>query len=291
MASDYYLSAHTSFKKNQRSETLIIKALQNKFGNRTIEDLSKADVLSLRDEMIHKGRSGSTVCHYLNAISQVYQMLTNEWGLQTSNPVIGVKRPKQGAPRHVRLSPLAVKALFEACSKSSEALISPVVLVALETAMRQGEILALEWKDVDFSKRRIYIRSSKNGQARCVPASNKVLEILQSLPRDSCSSVFPIRATSLRKHYKKAVRRAELHWDEASDNPFKDLTFHDLRHQALSHLSDLGLNVIELSEISGHRTLNMLKRYTHPTIEVMLRKIDGNQDLSYPTTRHPPKYV
>lgn len=273
-AADYYLRTHTPLERNHRSETLILKALKERFGDRGLYKVGQPEVAALRDELLHKGRSGTTVCHYLNAISKVYQMVSQEWALSVNNPVTGVKRPRQNPARVVRLSDEAVETLLEACDTATEPLLGPIVRVALETAMRRGEILALSWKDVDPSRRRIYINTSKNGLARCIPASKRVLEVFQSLPKDDPQRIFSVGAESLRKHYERAVRRAKLQWGNDENNPFTNLTFHDLRHQALSQLSDRGLNVIELAEISGHLTINMLRRYTHPTLEAVVKKMD-----------------
>lgn len=283
IAADYYLQTHTPLKQNRRSETLILKALRERFGDYQIDKLDQAAVAALRDEMLSKGRSGTTICHYLNAISKVYQMLYDEWSLKVINPATGIKRPKQNPPRIVRLSTEAVNALLASCNAASEPLLTPIVRLALTTAMRRGEILALDWKDIDTLRRRIYINTSKNGLARCIPASAQALAVLQSMPKTQCSKVFPVAAESLRKHYERAVRRAQSAWSDKANNPFTNLTFHDLRHQALSQLSDDGLNVIELAEVSGHRTLSMLKRYTHPSLDAILMKMDQSSSSSPPT--------
>ena len=273
-AADYYLRTHTRLKRNERSETLIMNALKHKFGDLRVDEIIQPTIAGLRDEMIQNGRSGSTICHYLNAISQIYKTLASEWGLQVSNPVTGVKRPKPNPPRIVRLSSEALEALIKACDAASEPLLTPIVKVALETGMRRGEILNLQWSDIDHARRRIYINRSKNGLARCIPASRRVLEVFDAVPKAHGSCVFPIGAESMRKHYERAVRRAGVQWLSKDENPFMNLTFHDLRHEALSQLSDRGLNVIELSEISGHKTIGMLKRYTHPTLDAIAMKMD-----------------
>jgi integrase len=273
----HYERTHTRFKKNHRSEALILKALANRFGELPINRIGQPEIAQLRDQLLQKGRSGTTVAHYLNAVSKVFQMLKAEWGLDIANPVIGIKRPKPNPPRVVRLSREAIDTLLEACEAASEPLLTPIVKVALETGMRRGEILNLQWKDIDYERRRIYVNKSKSGLARCVPASRQVLEVFETVPKAHGSCVFPIGAESMRKHYERAVCRAKTQWCKDHENPFTNLTFHDLRHQALSQLSDRGLNVIELAEISGHKTIQMLKRYTHPTLEVIIAKMDRTE--------------
>jgi len=274
MACEHYERTHARLKKNHRSEALILKALTNRLGGLQVNKIGQPDIAQLRDELLHKGRSGTTVAHYLNAVSKVFQMLKTEWGLDVTNPVTGIKRPKPNPPRIVRLSREALDALLQSCEVASEPLLAPIVKVALETGMRRGEILDLQWKDIDQKRRRIYVNRSKNGLARCIPASRRVLEVFEDVPKTNGSSIFPIGAESMRKHYERAVHRAKVQWSHDGENPFANLTFHDLRHQALSQLSDRGLNVIELAEISGHKTIGMLRRYTHPTLDVVIAKMD-----------------
>jgi len=277
MACEHYERTHSRLKKNHRSEALILKALANRFGELTVNRIGQPEIAQLRDDLLLKGRSGTTVAHYLNAASKVFQMLKAEWSLDIANPVTGIKRPKPNPPRIVRLSREAVDVLIKACEAASEPLLTPIVKVALETGMRRGEILNLQWTDIDHGRHRIYINRSKNGLARCIPASRRVLEVFDSIPKTHGTAVFPIDAESMRKHYERAVRKAKEAWSQTTKNPFNNLTFHDLRHVALSKLSDKGLNALELSEISGHRTLTMLKRYTHPSHEVLLRKINAQE--------------
>ena len=273
-ACEHYEATHTRLKRNQRSEALILKALRGWLGDRAIHAIDQAEIANLRDELLSKGRSGTTIAHYLNAVSKVYQMLKDEWGLNVPNPVTGVRRPKPNPPRVVRLSQQALSALIQSCEASSEPLLAPIVMFALETGMRRGEILSLQWKDIDHKHRRLYINMSKNGSGRCIPASQRVLKILDSVDTRGEPLIFPIAPESMRKYYERAVRQAKREWPDRQNNPFESLTFHDLRHQALSQLSDRGLNMIELAEISGHKTIAMLKRYTHPSHEAILAKID-----------------
>jgi integrase len=274
MACEHYERTQSRFKKNHRSEALILKALTNRWGDLQINKIGQPDVAQLRDELLTKGRSGTTVAHYLSAISKVFQMLKSEWGLDLTNPVTGIKRPKPNPPRVVRLSHEAIDVLLQSCENAAEPLLAPIVKVALETGMRRGEILNLQWTDIDHKRRRIYINTSKNGLPRCIPASRRALDVFEKIPNMDSSSVFPVGAESMRKHYERAVCRAKAQWSHSDENPFVGLTFHDLRHLALSQLSDKGLNVIELAEISGHKTIALLKRYTHPSHEVILTKID-----------------
>ncbi len=138
--------------------------------------------------------------------------------------------------------------------------------------MRQGEILSMRWEDVDLVNRRVLLRQTKNGDSRQVPLTTRAKETLTHLMNSKCKElVFPQCHWVLRKQFSRVVRDLA---GKDNKNPFIGLRFHDLRHEALSRLSDKGLNVIELAHISGHRTLSMLRRYTHPCHQSLIKKLD-----------------
>ena len=105
------------------------------------------------------------------------------------------------------------------------------------------------------------------------------MAVLETLSRDE-ERVFPMSMTCLRSQFQRIKEYAKPKWDGKGINPFEDLRFHDLRHEALSRLSDIGLNLIELSHISGHKTLGMLKRYTHPSHQAIFLKLDNMKGIN-----------
>ena len=119
--------------------------------------------------------------------------------------------------------------------------------------MRRGEILGLNWQDIDFPKRTAHIPLTKNGTSRTVPLSSEAIAILSELPRSLDGRVFPINGPNLSVIFDKARKLAEL----------DDFHFHDLRHMAITRMAGNLPNVIELSAVSGHKSLAMLKRYYH----------------------------
>ena len=140
--------------------------------------------------------------------------------------------------------------------------IKPIVLFAIETAMRRGEILSLEWRHVDLESRTAFLPETKNGDSRTVPLSEKALNILRELPLES-DLVFATTSNSLRMAFDRALKRAEL----------GDFRFHDLRYEATSRFFEKNLNVMEVSSITGHKDLRMLKRYTHLRAEDLALKL------------------
>ena len=211
--------------------------------------------------------SGSTANRDLALLSHVINTARREWEIHIDNPISLVRRPKCNKGRERRLVNEEQDVLFnEIKSKSRNPYLLPVFQIAIETGMRRGELLGLEWSRVDLERRVIRLIDTKNGDGRSVPLTLKAVEILFSLPKRTGYEmlVFPISANALKLGFQRAVERSGIN----------DLRFHDLRHEAVSRFFEKGLNVMEVASISGHKTLQMLKRYTHMQVSVMLEKID-----------------
>lgn len=273
-AVEKYIPAHSIHKGNHKTEAGILRILATRWQGKSLSTISKQDIVLLKDDLLAKGRAASTVNHYLNALSQLYQIAINEWGLNLSNPITGIKRMSEPQGRMKRLSADAEAFLLNQCQELSLSYLSDIIVIAIETGMRCGEILSMRWEDVDFNNRRVLLRHTKNGDSRQVPLTSKAKEILELLSSKEIDGlVFPYCRWAIRRHFTKVIRHsAKAH--KGAQNPFTDLRFHDLRHEALSRLSDKGLNVMEIAHISGHRTLVMLRRYTHPCHETLLNKLD-----------------
>lgn len=269
-----YRDTHSIHKKIVRSETYRLHILIKRWGQLPIEQVDKLAVLALRDDLLKLGRSGDTVNHYFNTISKLFQMLVDEWGLALTNPIKGIKRMPPSKGRYKRLQNHAEAALLKACSALSYHELILIITIAIETGMRRSEIMGLTWQDVDISNRKFYLHQTKNGQGRQVPLTKKAIDVVQAITMNESGKVFLMSLNQLRGQFERARKYAHEHWPDKASNPFGDLRFHDLRHEALSRLSDAGLNVIELSCISGHKTLGMLQRYTHPSHQAIFYKLD-----------------
>lgn len=271
-AVERYLETHGVHKANYRSESGILRLLSKRWVGRKLASIGKQDVAQLKNDLYKLGRASSTINHYLNAISQLYKLASNEWGHIIANPVAGVSRALEPIGRMRRLLPLDEQTLLNYCRLSCCKHLAEIVTIATETGMRCGELISMRWEDVDFTNRRVLLRKTKNGDSRHVPLSTKAKEVLESIYRTDEVTVFPYQHWKMRRHFNTAVNKAKSAHNGVQ-NPFIGLRFHDLRHEALSRLSDKGLNVIELAHISGHRTLSMLRRYTHPNHETLLNKL------------------
>ena len=269
-----YRDTHSIHKKIVRSEIYRLHILIKRWGKLAVEKVDKVAVLALRDDLLRLGRSGDTVNHYFNTISKLFQMLADEWGLAIDNPVKGIKRMPPSRGRCKRLSNQAEAALLEACCALSYSQLASIITIAIETGMRRSEIMGLTWQDVDMLNRKAYLHYTKNGEDRQVPLTKRAMKTLQGVNKVDDENIFTLSLEQLRSQFERAKGYAKMLWMDKGSNPFADLRFHDLRHEALSRLSDAGLNVIELSCISGHKTLGMLQRYTHPSHQAIFLKID-----------------
>ena len=221
--------------------------------------------------------SGSTVNRELTLLSHVLNVARKEWGVHMDiNPVSIIRRPRENPARTRRLmlgeearllaaleyDPRDEHGCFTAGTCRNE-WIKPVVILAIETAMRRSEIIAMRWDDVYLDERFVRLRDTKNGEARDVPLSKRAVATLDALPRHESGSVIPLTGEAIKLAFVRACKRANI----------KNLHFHDLRHEAASRLAERLDNILELSSVTGHKTVQMLKRYYHPRATDLARKL------------------
>ena len=192
------------------------------------------------------------VSRELNLLHSVIENVRRRSGL-VENPVSHCRRPRVDDARDIRLPPEHEVALLAALDKTRNTWIKPFVIVALETAMRRSEMLALHWQNVDLVHKTAHLPNTKNGKGRTVPLSSRAAEELAKLPRSIGGLVFPVSLDSLKHAWTRARDRAGLH----------HYHLHDLRHEATSRLAEKGWGILELAAVTGHSDLQMLKRYTN----------------------------
>ena len=246
-----------------QEQSRINKLCQQHISTIRLSNLNSNHIAQFRDERL-KTVSGTTVIKDLNILSLIIKTAMTEWGFKlATNPVVSVKKPKENKARDRRLADGEYERLLKECGKRKNHWFKPLVVVALETGMRRGELLSLEWKHVHLDKSWAHLPMTKNGDGRDVPLSRRALDELQKLPRDISGVVFPISISALRGLWDRSLRQADI----------QDLHFHDLRHEATSRFFELGLNVVEVAAITGHKDLKMLQRYTHLRAEDLARKL------------------
>jgi integrase len=253
-------------KYRGRHVSSILSMLDARLGRLSPAALTATRVAAYRDARLADGLSGDSVRKELNMLSKLLKTAMREWGIALpANPVAVVSKPPPSKARDRRLEGDEEARLLASLDQCRNRYMRPLAQFAIETAMRQGEILKLRWRDVDFKRRVAMLCDTKNGEDRAVPLSSRAVQILQSLPRDLHDErVFPVSQSLVVQAWGHAVKRAGI----------ENLRFHDLRHEALSRLAERGnLSVLELAAVSGHKTLQMLKRYTHLRAEDLARKL------------------
>ena len=266
-ALDRYLSTVAKKKKGRGYECNVSqsKRLKELLGNIPLGRVTSVDVASYRDKRLEQV-SETTVRLELALLSHLYTVAETDWGLPVDNPVAKVKKPSsKGRARDRRLRPGEEETLLNACKEYGGS-IHDVVVFAIETAMRRGEIASLRWCDVDLNNGTAKLHYTKNSNSYLVPLSPVAIDILKrrsKVRRLDDDRVFNLDAYSITKAFRRVCRRAGI----------EDLRFHDLRHEATSRLFESGLSVVEVAAITHHESLAMLKRYTHLHIHNLVEKL------------------
>ena len=261
---DRYEQSVSKQKKSYDVEKYRIQTIRkSELAKKTIRTVSASDVAVFRDERLKLVQPAS-VQRELVVLSHVFTMAIREWGYELpNNPVSMIRKPPPSKPRIRRLESGEEQRLFYVLSRNSNIWVMPVVILAIETAMRRSELLSMKWRHVELDKRVVHLTDTKNGDARDVPLSDKAVTTLTTLQKDGSGDVFPIHFEALKTAWRRTCDKAGI----------TNLHFHDLRHEATSRFFEKGLNVMEVATITGHKDLRMLQRYTHLRAEDLARKL------------------
>jgi len=244
-------------KAGAQIEGYVIDAfLKNPLSQRTLGSLQPSDFTAYRDLRLSEV-SGSTVNRQFTIFHHAFEIAVKEWGLPLqSNPLNLIRRPKNNPPRARRLKNGEYSALLTAADQSRNKLIKMIVTLAVETAMRRGEILNIQRGHIDLRLHQLRIPKTKTGEPRTIPLSETAVRVLPErllAISGEDQPLFPITANAFRLAWERTKKRAGI----------EDLHFHDLRHEAISRLFEQGLGVAHVAAISGHKDFRMLARYTH----------------------------
>ncbi|MEC5319657.1 site-specific integrase [Brenneria populi subsp. brevivirga] len=274
-----------------RSLVRILKGTQ--LAKSYMASIRSSDVAKLRDEWL-KIYAPATVLRRLALLSHVFNVSRKEWGMESLlNPVEAIRKPqpKNARTRRLETQPVVPEQTAIAPEKvlateiehiiaaTHSSVLPAIILLALETAMRRSEIAELRWRFIDLEKRVAHLPDTKNGNARDVPLSTKVITILSNLKdrsKQNGDKVFYMRADAITRAFDRALKRARERYEQANpqcdDTFLKDLRFHDLRHEATSRLAEI-FPMHELTKITGHKDPRMLMRYYHPKAEDLALKL------------------
>ena len=239
---------------------------RGQLGHCLLSSVTPAKIVECRDRLLREPTGSrsvhapATVVRYLAVLSHAFSVAMKEWGWVDDNPCRKVTRPREPRGRVRFLDADERERLLQACRESTAVLLYPIVVLAIATGMRRGEMLNLLWPQVNLVQGVINLEETKNGERRAVPLTGHALEQLRELGntrRRDTDLVFPAtdaaKPIEIRTAWTAAVARAGL----------PDFRFHDLRHTTASYLAQGGATPIDIAAVLGHKTLAMVKRYAH----------------------------
>ena len=265
-----------------------VRACNAKFGAYFLGSVRSVDLAAWRDDLLNEGLSAQSVIHHLNALSSIFSYAEKELSipLPAGNPAKAIRKPAAPKSRDRRLRAGELDALLAAADSTKRTPgLRQIITLAVETSMRLGELLTLEWKRIDLARKTAHLADTKNGESRTVALSSAALDalrVMKTLPRRIDGRLFGwAAADSFEKAWVRCKVRARAAYKEeceksgtAPDPTFlADLRFHDLRHEATSRLFEKGLGIMEVASMTGHKSLAMLKRYTHVEAEKLAAKL------------------
>src|SRR5699024_8434236 len=236
-------------------------------------------VAAYRDKQLADGKARDTIRLQLALLSHIFEIAIKEWRIGLwANPCRAVRSPEPGNPRNRRLSADEEQRLLAAADRQSNPMLGWMIRLALATAMRVGEIQRLRRADVNLTRRTALLRDTKNNQTRLVPLSTDATGVLRQALNNpvrpiDCDLIF------FGEPGRDGIRHGFQYgpgWRRVKHNAgITNLRFHDLRHEAVSRFVESGLGDQEVATISGHKSMQMLKRYTHLRAEDLVEKLDA----------------
>lgn len=273
-ALETYQKKVSILKKGYQQEKFRVAQLcRSSLGSMMVDEITSVDIATYRDARLEslnqktqKKISPATVRLEMSLLSNFFDIARIEWGYCDGNPVKNVRKPKTPPGRDRRMTAREERLIHRYCHAHCNPELLSIVVFAVETAMRQGEILKLRWEDVNLSQRVATLHDTKNGTRRDVPLSLVARDMLLRLGPKSAGKIFSYVGNGLKSTWRLMLQRLQI----------EDLHFHDLRHEGCSRLFEKGtLDMMEIAAISGHKSLAMLKRYTHLKAQKLVRKMEA----------------
>ena len=258
LAGDYIVKECTIKRPKEQASKL--EFWVNHIGIKQVNNISSSDIYNTLD-CLPDHLSNATYNRYKAAASVVFNYACRQYNL-TSNPVGLIPSKPEDNHRVRYLSTLERKSLLLACSKANWPKLYLLVLMAITTGARRGELLSLRWKDIDLERQTAYVKTTKNGQPKVLPLTGDVVNELTKFRQQDSSLIFnsevkPNKAFCFNKQWKNALEFAEV------DN----FRFHDLRHTTASYLAMSGASLLEIADVLGHKQISVTQRYAHLCID------------------------
>ena len=259
-----YIDEILPTKKSERRATSTLNNIKTHLGHHKVAGLTPEILVQYRNMRMEKVK-GHTVRKDLLAIRRMLVVASKEWGiyLPRGNPVDMITvpvQPTKGRDRRFE-GDEEQRILKQAEIYGGE--IKAIIQFATETGMRRGEIYDLLRGNVNIETRVATLIDTKNGDNRRVPLSPLAAKIIRDQPEHSNGKVFSMRKDSISQAFDRCAKRCDI----------ENMRFHDLRHEATSRFFEKGFDIMQVSAITGHKDLSMLKRYTHLRAEDLAERL------------------
>lgn len=274
----HYQRVVSILKKGYEQERYrVAQLVRSELGAKRVHEITSVDIASYRDArlMSINAKTGglispATVRLEMSLLSNFFDLARIEWGFTASaNPCADVRKPKPPPGRERRLTAREERLILRYAAGHSNPELYSIVVIALSTAMRQSEILGLHWEHINFRTRVAHLPETKNGSKRDVPLSPRAREAIARMGKQSQGKIFAYTKHGIKSTWRFMLQKLSI----------EDLHFHDLRHEAISRFFELGtLDMMEIAAISGHKSVSMLKRYTHLRANRLVHKLEGNRN-------------
>ncbi len=263
--------------KGGKASMSVLSRLKTELGSLSLALLDASHISAYREKML-KRYSLQTVRHDLGFLNRILKCCQIDWGIHLPRglPTALVRMPPQPRSRDRRLCEGEEEKLLAVAGEYGDGQIADMIAFALETAMRRTELASIHAEHVDWGKKYVLLPKTKTGEPRRVPLSPRALQILRDRKRD-IGPLWDLRPDSISQAFVRVCAAAGI----------EDLRFHDLRHEATSRLFELGFNMMEVAAFTGHKSLAMLKRYTHLRPEDLAQKLE--MKYSVPAKRGRPR--
>lgn len=269
-----YWTLHGQYTRSAEKLKYMFDKLVLEFGNKKIGVITASEIQKFYNRVTQK-TSVSNANRYRTLLQAIFNK-AKVWGkFYGDNPCILVKKQKEPNHRLRYLTETQIKRLIEYANPK----LIPVLACALMTGMRKGEILNLQWQDINLERNIIYILHSKSGKPREIPIIPALKKVFLSLNPEPCGQVFNLPDISLRRYFGKAIKQAEI----------TEFRFHDLRHTFASHFMMRDGNIMDLQKILGHSSLEMTLRYAHLSrkhLSKSIERLDGLVDFEPKTAEN-----
>lgn len=297
-AIDRYFKDVLCYRRTSSGPITYLTWWKKRLGAYTLADITTAMVHEERSALIgtenrfKRSIGHSTANRYTQALGHLFNIAQKEWGWTTENPVGNIRKFKEPRGRVRFLSDDERTKLLDGCKKSSNKYLYTIVIIALSTGARKSEVLKLKWDSVDLARGQIVLHDTKNGENRVIPLEGYALTLVKKLHKDrilGCPYLFPGEKVTRGKDGTFIYQPIDIRtaWENVIKNAqIKDFKFHDLRHSAASYLAMNKASSVEIAEVLGHKTLQMVKRYAHLSdahtkgvVAQMNERIFGNETI------------